>query len=185
MRCAVCVLVAGAILAASAPPVAQEPVVIVPSVPQESTGPPGLDWPDPWISEVPLTDLSGSWKFDPRASDPMVEAWREGVVRYRIWQEASHVQMEFAPESGDPTHQVYRWGPTVSQFRRRDAEVRERSRWINGGRMLEVVGRWWTEGVRDDLHQYRLRYSISSGALVLEQVDPHGVTVWRFRRDRG
>ena len=127
----------------------------------------------------------GRWEFDPRSSDPMVEAWREGDVRYRIWQEASHVQMEFAPEAGDPMHQVYRWGPAVSEFQRGDAEVRERSRWIEGGRVLEVEGRWWPAATPSDVHRYRLRYRVASGVLVLEQDDPFGTTVWRFRREAG
>ncbi len=40
---------------------------------------PSLEW-TPWISDLPVVDMTGEWVFDEESSDPMVEAWREREV---------------------------------------------------------------------------------------------------------
>ncbi|HJO02551.1 MAG TPA: hypothetical protein QGG47_01100 [Acidobacteriota bacterium] len=92
---------------------------------------------------------------------------------------------EFRPENGQQNVQTYRWAGAVSEFQRADAEVRERARWTDRGRSLEVEGRWWAFDDVATVRRYTFRYEVASGdMLVLTQGDEHGTTTWRFRRRR-
>ena len=143
-----------------------------------------LAWPHPWLSEIPVVDLSGTWRFDPAISDPMVEVWRDREVLYRIEQHSGQMLMVFEPADGLVNRRLYRWGSETKSFNRDEVEVRERTRWIAAGRTFEVIGRWWPINDPRLLGSYRLLYEIASGMLVVTQEDDHGETVWRFRRHR-
>ncbi len=158
----------------------------VAAIQQEPTPPdqPPLEWTN-WISDVPVVDMTGEWVFDTASSDPMVEVWREREVVYQIDQQLDRIVFEFRPENGQQNVQTYRWGGSISEFQRGDAEVRERARWTEGGRVLEVEGRWWTFDDLSTVRQYTFRYETTSfDMLVLTQGDEHGTTMWRFRRRR-
>ena len=146
--------------------------------------PPPLEW-TPWISDVPVVDMTGEWVFDAGSSDPMVEIWREREVLYRIDQQIDRIVFEFTPENGQQNVQTYRWGSAISEFERGGAEVRERARWTDRGRVLEIEGRWWSFDDRSTVRRYTFRYEVTSGdALAFTQGDEHGTTVWRFVRRR-
>ncbi|MFW6198458.1 MAG: hypothetical protein ACOC5E_01405, partial [Acidobacteriota bacterium] len=146
---------------------------------------PELEWPGR-VSELPVVDLSGTWVFDPEISDPMVDAWRGRRVEYRVEQQSDFIRLEFRPEDGQGNNQTYRWNGRVIAFERGSTEVRELAAWVDGGRVLEVVGRWWSPEDITDIHSYTFRYSLQGfDVLVLEQVDPHGSTTWRFQRAEG
>ncbi len=157
------------------------------AVAQEQADPPErppLEW-TPWISDVPVVDMTGEWLFDAASSDPMVEVWRDREVSYRIDQQIDRIVFEFRPENGEQNVQTYRWAGSVSEFERGAAEVRERAHWTGNGRVLEVEGRWWSFDDQSTVRRYTFRYEFASGeVLVFTQGDEHGTTVWRFRRRR-
>lgn len=141
-----------------------------------------LDWSDA-ILEVPLVDLTGSWSFVEAESDPMVEAWRGREVQYLITQTPDRIVLDFRPAEGTRTLQGYRWDGSVVSFERDGTQVRERARWTDGGRVLEVEGRWWPIEDPSDLGRYTYRYRLEGpDRLVLAQSDPYGQTVWHFAR---
>lgn len=141
----------------------------------------GLEWPTPWITEIPTVDLSGSWRFDPERSDPMVEAWRGIEILYRIEQQPDHIVLEFLPEGEEGANiQVYRWDGTLRRDRRGRTEIAERARWTDGGRVLEVHGRSWIPGIEEEPYRYHFRYSLRRGTLTFTQADDSGATTWRF-----
>lgn len=143
---------------------------------------PALEW-SPGVSDVPVVDLGGAYVFDPEESDPMVEAWRDRTVRYRVTQTPQRIVLEFRPEDADPNVRTYRWDGGVTEFNRGTAEVRERARWVEGGRVLEIEGRWWLPDDHEDLRSYTLRYRLDGPrSLVFTQIDAHGRTEWRFER---
>ncbi|NKB89979.1 MAG: hypothetical protein GKS06_17335 [Acidobacteria bacterium] len=147
----------------------------------EATGP-ELDW-TPWVSDVPNADLSGLWTFDDARSDPMVETWVDREVQYEISQQIDRIVMAFRPEDGEPNIQEYRWNGVVNSFRRDTTEVRERARWTESGRTLEVEGRRWLTTDTETIYRYSFRYKLESNRrLVLRQIDEHGETTWRFTR---
>lgn len=143
-----------------------------------------LEWPSPWLSDVPMVDLSGTWRFDPEGSDPMVEAWRGREVLYHVRQGSGRIVLVFAPEDGRSNRQVYRWDGSVSRFERGDASVAERARWTEGGRVLEVVGRWWLNEEESNVHAYRFTYALRGDRLTFVQSDDSGTTSWHFQRAR-
>lgn len=146
---------------------------------------PELDWPGR-VSDLPMVDLSGTWVFDPEVSDPMVEAWRGRRVEYRIDQQSDFIRLEFRPEDGQGNVQTYRWDGRVIAFERGTTEVRELAAWVEGGRTLEILGRWWSPEDITEIHSYSFRYRLEGfDVIAFEQSDPHGTTTWRFRRQRG
>lgn len=150
-----------------------------------SFGPDGqLPQPGAWVSDVPAVDLTGTWRFDPTASDPMLEAWRGRTVRYRIAQHPGRIDLEFVVEGGLSTRQTYRWDGSARRFQRGEAEVEERARWTDGGRTLEVVGRWWLPAEPEETHRYRFLYRAAADTLTFTQEDDSGTTVWVFVRER-
>ena len=169
-----------AILAAlcSTPPVAAQDVGAR-ELPQAG---PDLRWANE-LSDVPLVDLSGVWEFIEESSDPMVEVWRGREIHYEISQQNDRVVMNFVPENGEPNVQEYRWDGTVNAFLRGTAEVRERARWRDNGRTLEIEGRWWPADDRSQVFSYSFIYTVDSNRrLLFRQVDEYGETAWRFRR---
>jgi hypothetical protein len=141
-----------------------------------------LGWSDS-VSDVPLADLSGLWKFVEATSDPMVEVWRGRVVVYQISQQSDRIVMSFEPENGEPSVQEYRWDGSVNAFERGGAQVRERARWRNNGRALEIEGRWWPADDRSEVFRYTFVYTIDSNRrLLFRQIDEYGETAWHFSR---
>ena len=141
-----------------------------------------LEW-SAWVSDVPMVDLTGLWRFVESSSDPMVEVWQGRKITYEISQQTNRVVMSFRPENGEPSVQEYRWNGAVNAFARADAEVRERAQWTDGGRTLEVEGRWWPTGDRSTISKYTFRYELESPRrLLFRQIDEYGETVWRFQR---
>ncbi len=156
------------------------------AIQQEATPPdqPSLEW-TPWISDVPVVDMTGEWVFDSASSDPMVEVWRQREVVYQIDQQTDRIVFEFRPENGQRNVQTYRWAGSISEFQRGGAEVRERARWTERGRVLEVEGRWWAFDDLSTVRRYTFRYEVASfDMLVFTQGDEYGTTMWRFRRRR-
>lgn len=148
-----------------------------------TVGPPEMGW-TPEISEVPLVDLSGSWRFAPRLSDPMVQQWRDVPVLYGIQQLSDRILLDFRPEGGRSNVQAYRWNGEVEDFERGQTEVRERARWTDGGRMLVIEGRWWDPDIPDELNAYTFRYRLDGpDRLVFVQENESGETVWVFERE--
>lgn len=141
-----------------------------------------VSWPTPWISEVPSVDLTGTWRFLPDRSDPMLETWRGEEVLYRIRQESGRIVLEFVPGGGRTNEQTYRWDGSTAEFERGETQVRERARWSQSGRTLEIVGRWWLNTEPTEIHEYTYRYRLERSLLVFEQRDDSGTTTWRFRR---
>jgi len=141
-------------------------------------------WSEGWVSDIPVVELTGSWLFDPKASDPMVEAWRDREVRYRISQEPDHIDFEFLVEGGYSTLQSYRWDGTVTRFNRSGAEVEEIARWTNAGRVFEVRGRWWSEDTPADITTYELRYALRIFRITFTQTNDTGTTEWTFVKER-
>lgn len=144
-----------------------------------------LEWPVPWISDVPMVDLSGTWRFDPRGSDPMLEAWKGREILYHIRQGSGLVVLEFVPEGGRSNRQVYRWDGSVSRFERGEDSVAERARWTDGGQVLEVAGRRWPNEDVEAVQAYRFTYSVQSGRLTFVQHNGSGTTTWYFERADG
>lgn len=142
----------------------------------------GLEWSGS-VSDVPSVDLTGLWQFVEATSDPMVEVWRGREIVYEVSQQTNRVVMSFRPKNGEPSVQEYRWDGTVNSFERANAEVRERAHWTDGGRTLEVEGRWWPTSDRSTIFRYTFRYSLESPRqLLFRQIDEYGETLWRFRR---
>ena len=166
-------------------PVAQSEIAAAANQQEEaSPARPPLEW-TPWISDVPAVDMTGEWLFDAASSDPMVEIWRQREVVYGIDQQVDRIVFEFRPENGQQNVQTYRWRGAISEFERGGAEVRERARWADLGRVLEVEGRWWAFDDQSTVRRYTLRYEVTSGDdLVFTQGNEHGTTVWRFTRRR-
>lgn len=165
-------------LGSLAPHAAAQDVVV-----REAEEPPrDLGWSN-WISDVPAADLTGLWQFLPATSDPMVDAWVGRRVAYEISQQTTRIVMTFRPENGEPNIQEYRWDGSVNAFRRGTAEVRERARWTDNGRTLEVEGRWWMQDDVDTVASYSFVYTLEANRqLVFKQVDEYGETTWRFSR---
>ena len=136
------------------------------------------------MSDIPVVDLTGSWLFDPDASDPMIEAWRDREVRYQISQQPDHIDFEFLVEGGYSTKQSYRWDGTVTRFDRSGAQVEEIARWTDAGRVFEVRGRWWPEDTPDDIAVYELRYALHILEITFTQTNESGSTVWTFVKER-
>jgi hypothetical protein len=91
--------------------------------------------------------------------------------------------MTFRPEGAEPNMQQYRWDGTVNSFERGEAEVRERVHWKDGGRTLEVEGRWWLTDDRSAVFRYTFHYKLESPRrLLFRQINEHGETAWRFER---
>ena len=91
--------------------------------------------------------------------------------------------MSFRPEGAEPNVQQYRWDGTVNSFERGEAEVRERAHWKDGGRTLEVEGRWWPTEDRSAVFRYTFHYKLESPRrLLFRQINEHGETAWRFER---
>ena len=142
----------------------------------------GLEWSS-WVSDVPLVDLTGQWRFVESSSDPMVEVWQGREIVYEISQQNDRLVMSFRPENGEPSVQEYRWNGSVNSFDRGGAEVRERGHWVAGGRAFEVEGRWWPTEDRSTIAKYTFRYQLESPRrLLFRQIDEYGETVWRFER---
>ena len=142
----------------------------------------GLEWSS-WVSDVPVVDLTGLWRFVESTSDPMVEVWRGREIIYEISQQIDRVVMTFRPESAEPNMQQYRWDGTVNSFERGEAEVRERAHWKDGGRTLEVEGRWWPTDDRSAVFRYTFHYKLESPRrLLFRPINEHGETAWRFER---
>ncbi len=141
-----------------------------------------LEW-SAWVSDVPAVDLTGLWRFAPSSSDPMVEVWRGRAVEYEISQQTDRLVLSFRPENGEPNVQEYRWDGSVNSFERAGAEVRERAHWKDGGRTLEIEGRWWPTADRSAVTRYTFRYELESPRrLLFRQIDEYGETAWRFVR---
>ncbi len=136
------------------------------------------------MSDIPVVDLTGSWLFDPGASDPMVEAWREREVRYQISQQPDHIDFEFIVEGGYSIETSYRWDGTVTRFSRSGSEVEEIARWTDSGRVFEIRGRWSPENEPDDITVYELRYALRVLAITFTQTNDTGSTVWTFVKER-
>jgi len=151
--------------------------------PQGNT-PPEMGW-TPVVSELPLVDLSGSWRFLPRDSDPMVQQWRDAAVLYEIQQLADRILLDLHPdEDARSTARAYRWDGAVEEFENGSAEVRERAFWADGGRMLVIEGRWWDPAAPRELDAYTFRYSLDGpDRLVFVQENDSGETVWIFERE--
>ena len=141
-------------------------------------------WSEGWVSDIPVVDLTGSWLFDPDASDPMAEAWREREVRYEVSQQPDHIDFEFVVEGGYSVAQSYRWDGTVTRFNRSGAEVEEIARWTDAGRVFEIRGRWWQGDTPDDVAVYELRYTLRFFEITLTQTNDTGSTVWTFVKER-
>jgi len=141
-------------------------------------------WSEGWVTDIPVVDLTGSWLFDPDASDPMIAAWRDREVRYQITQQPNHIDFEFNVEGGFSTLQTYRWDGTVTRFSRSGAEVEEIARWTRAGRVLEVRGRWWPEDTPNDVTTYELSYELSVFKITFTQTNESGSTVWTFVKER-
>ena len=141
-----------------------------------------LDWL-PWISDVPIVDLSGNWAFEPDRSDPMIGEWRERSVTYEVYQHLDRIILRFRPGS-DEILQNLTWTGGIVSRREGDTQIRERTRWTRGGRVFEVEGRWWRlDEPEPDPQHYAYRYELDGrDILVVTQEDEFGVTVWRFRR---
>lgn len=148
---------------------------------QKGNSSPALEWAS-WISDVPLVDLSGKWIFDPDASDPMIEEWRDRVIHYTITQYSGHIELRFEPRDRGPTVQTYRWDGTVTRSQQGDFETRQRARWRDGGRTFFIEGRRWRYS--DTVATaYELVYRLAGvGTLVFTQRDDYGQTEWRFRQ---
>ena len=141
-----------------------------------------LEWSD-GLSEMPLVDLSGRWRFDPRRSDPLVAEWQEAELECFIYQQPDRIVLQFVPGKLEQRVLDYRWDGTLRSERRESTEVRERARWVDGGRALEIEGRWWLLQEEPVLRRYVHRYRAEgSRALVLTLEDEYGTTVWRFER---
>ena len=142
-------------------------------------------WPPPgWVSDIPLVDLTGTWGFDPQASDPMIEIWRDKKVSYRIDQQSSFIVLEFLVGEGQTSQQRYLWNGTVHRFQRGAADVEEMARWSAAGRTLEVIGRGWDRDAPDEINYYSLRYVTRGRQLTFVQENDTGKTVWVFDRER-
>lgn len=150
---------------------------------QESQPEVPLRWGE-WVSEVPLRDLSGEWRFDAARSDPMIEEWRGRPIEYSIIQHPGRIELEFRPDDALPTRRVYAWNGSVVHTQRGDRQVRLRAGWQQGGRVLVIEGRHWTLADQT-VSEFELRYEIASGGLLaLTQIDRYGETVWYFERLR-
>ena len=141
-------------------------------------------WPQDWLSDIPLVDLSGTWVFDPQGSDPMLEPWRDREVRYEIGQHPAHIVLEFRVEGGRSNTQTYRWDGTVHRFQRDVRNVEEAARWTRGGRKLEVRGRHWDPETPDEIVEYSFSYERRGPVLTFIQGNATGTTVWRFVLER-
>lgn len=141
-------------------------------------------WSEGWVSDIPVVELTGTWLFDPKSSDPMVEAWREREVRYQISQQPDHIDFEFVVEGGYSILRSYRWDGTVTRFNRSGSEVEEIARWTDAGRVFEVRGRRWLEETPDDVTNYELRYEMRIFKITFTQTNHSGSTVWTFTRER-
>jgi len=142
----------------------------------------GLEW-SAWVSDVPVVDLTGLWRFVESSSDPMVTVWEGREIRYEISQQTNRVVLSLRPENGEPMVQEYLWNGSVNSFEKGGTEVRERAHWRDGGRTLEVEGRRWPADDRSKLVKYTMSYRLEAPRrLVLRLTDEHGETVWRFER---
>lgn len=141
-----------------------------------------LDWL-PWISDVPIVDLSGTWAFDAERSDAMIGEWRGRVVRYEVYQQLDRIILRFRP-GGDEILQNLTWTGAIISRREGETRIRERTRWSQGGRVFEIEGRYWRiDEPEPDPQRYVYRYQLDGrNTLVVTQEDDYGVTVWRFRR---
>lgn len=152
-------------------------------VAQESQPEVPLRWGG-WVSEVPLRDLSGEWRFDAARSDLMIEEWRGRPIQYSILQHPDRIELEFRPDDAVPTRRVYAWNGSVVHTQRGGREVRLRAGWQQGGRVLVIEGRHWTLADQT-VSEFEMRYEIAPGGrLALTQVDGYGETVWYFERVR-
>jgi hypothetical protein len=143
---------------------------------------PAIEWSDA-VLEVPLADLSGSWLFVPGDSDPMVEDWRDREILYVITQVPDRIVLDFRPAGGSVSARGYRWDGSVVSLERDRTQIRERARWTDGGRVLEIEGRRWADDDPSEITSYLLRYRLDGpDRLIFVQADAYGETIWRFRR---
>lgn len=141
-------------------------------------------WSQGWLSDIPVVDLSGSWRFDPGSSDAMVAEWAGREIHYQIQQNPTHIVLDFEVEGGYSSQQRYRWDGTVRRSTRDSTVIEEIARWTEAGRALEVAGRWWLQDTPDEITTYRLRYEMRFDRLTFVQTNATGTTVWRFVRER-
>lgn len=128
--------------------------------------------------------MTGTWVFDAAASDPMIDAWSGGEVKYVIVHQAAFIVLEFqVPEMGVNT-QRYSWNGIVHRFDRGGRQVEEAARWTEAGRMLEIVGRDWDPMRPEERSEYRFTYTMNGDHLTFVQEAGSGTTVWRFSRQR-
>ncbi len=141
-------------------------------------------WPVDWFTDMPAVELTGTWLFDPDASDPMVAAWAESEIRYEINQQAAFIVLDFQVKGIESNTQTYRWGATIERFERGGRQVEEAARWTGAGRVLEIIGRHWNPSSPDDKIDYRFTYRAQSDVLTFVQENESGATVWRFVLER-
>lgn len=168
-------IVSMAVPGAAAPGAQEGPVTLV--EPSEID----LDWM-PWISDVPIVDLSGTWVFVARGSDPMIEAWRDQTVVYEVYQQLDRIVVRFRT-GGEIVARNLTWTGAIVPRNEDGVEFRERTRWTDGGRTLEIEGRWWLPGEAPEPERYLYRFRLDGrDTLVVIQQDDHGTTTWRFVR---
>lgn len=135
------------------------------------------------LSDAPLVELSGTWRYVPRGSDPLIQEWEGVVLECRVSQQTDRIVVHFVPGDLDQRIVAYRWDGTLRSERRESTEIRERARWIHGGRTFEVEGRWWVLQEQPEVRRYVHRYRTDgSRALVLTLEDEFGTTSWHFER---
>jgi hypothetical protein len=147
-----------------------------------------LEW-TPWISDVPIVDLSGTWVYDAARSDPMLKDWQgedgDGDVIYEIFHQPDRIVLRFLPAAGDSTVESFSWTGRVEADRRDGMSIRQRAHWTAGGRVFEIEGRWWLIAGEPEPRHFAYRYQLEGNdTLIFTQEDDHGATVWRFRRRR-
>jgi hypothetical protein len=141
-----------------------------------------LDWM-PWISDVPTVDLSGTWVYEKRGSDPLPDAWRGAPVVYEIFQQLDRIVLRLRT-GGETVVQNLTWTGAIVPRNQQGMEIRERTRWADNGRTLEIDGRWWLPGETPEPQPFLYRYRLDGrDTLIVTQDDDYGSTTWRFRRD--